>query len=397
VAYEPYSNERGILATSFWGAMESKLTEPEMAALVDRPEFDARLSEETGKLIHDVGERVFETMMSSFSQTVAANQKIRRNFEATVERVWGKPLNLMHGLYGICTEVGQDFNVRYRDRAYDEHDYSCQALIRIHARACLVFSEICSLLRSGHASGAYARWRTLHELAVVASFLREHDDDVARRYLEHDSVQIYKAALMHRRYADRINEEPPTDEEFERAKRDYDDLVAKYGREFKRDYGWAASVLPDDGRTFAEVELATKMDHMRPYYRMASHAIHPNARGLFFDLGVGDDEDLMLAGPSTRGMADPGMGATIALFQTTVSLLNERPDVDEVVTMLVLQRLVPQIEDSLIEASNAHDKEAERRREERDGFTPGIPSDHGFVWRRRLGEALAKLGIHNRR
>lgn len=372
---ERYPDERGILATSFWTAMESMFASPEMADLADRPDFDARVSEGTGKLIEDVSDRVFETMMSSFSETVAANQQMRRNFEATVERVWGEPLALMYGLYGICTEVGQDFNERYRDRAYDEDDYSCQALIRLHARACLVFSEVCALLRSGHASGAHARWRTLHELAVVAAFLREHGDEIARRYLEHDWVQIYKAALMHRRYADRINEEPPSDEEFEAAKRHRDELVAKYGRDFKRDYGWAESIITGNGGTFAEIELVTRMDHMRPYYKMASHAIHPNARGLFFDLGVGDDEELMLAGPSTRGLADPGMGATIALFQTTVSLLSERSDIDEVVTMLVLQRLVPQIEDSLMEASNAHDEEAERRRAERDDFTPGIPSD----------------------
>jgi hypothetical protein len=114
---------------------------------------------------------------------------------------------------------------------------------------------------------------------------------------------------------------------------------------------------------------------MRPYYKMASHAIHPNARALFFDLGLGDDENLMLAGPSTGGLADPGMGATIALYQATVALLNERPDIDELVTMLVLQRMVPLIEDALLEASDAHDAEVDRRRAERDDFTPGIPAD----------------------
>jgi hypothetical protein len=38
-------------------------------------------------------------------------------------------------------------------------------------RACLVGSEIYGLPRTGHAAGAQARWRTLHELAVVASTL----------------------------------------------------------------------------------------------------------------------------------------------------------------------------------------------------------------------------------
>lgn len=43
--------------------------------------------------------------------------------------------------------------------------------------------------------------------------------------------------------------------------------------------------------------------------------------------------------------------------------------------MLVLQRMVPVIEDALLEASDAHDAEVDRRRVERDDFTPGIPAD----------------------
>ena len=120
-----------------------------------------------------------------------------------------------------------------------------------------------------------------------------------------------------------------------------------------------------------------------------------NARGSFFDLGLGEDENLLLAGPSTRGLADPGMGACVALFQTTVSLLNERPDVDEVVTMLVLQQLVSQIEDALLWANVAHDAEAERRRNERadgDESTPGIPADRRLARLHRLRGALTGWG-----
>ena len=372
---ETYPEERGVLSARFWSTIEKRLAEPKFAQLADKPEFGKALSEQTGEVLEDVSSGVFDTIMAGLTETVEENHGYRRNFEATIERVWGKPLDLLYSLYGICGEVGQEFNRRYRDRAYDEDDYSTQALIRLHARSCLVFSEVLTLLRSGYASGAHARWRTLHEVAVVAFFLREHGDEVAHRYLEHDWIQIYKSALVHRRYAQRLGHDSLTDEEFNESKRHRDELVARYGRDFKRDYGWAASVLPGDGRTFFEIEVAANLDHMRPYYKMASNAIHPNARGLFFDLGLGDDENLMLAGPSTRGLADPGMGAVVALYQTTVALLNERPDVDELVTMLVLQKMIPVIEDALVEANDAHDAEADRRRAERDDFTPGLPPD----------------------
>jgi hypothetical protein len=390
-------DERGALATAFWSAMEKRLADPEFAELTDKPGLAEALSEETGKLLDRVSDNIYDTMMASLPAVVGANHEQRRNFEATLARVWGKPLDLLYAFYGICQEVGQEFNQRYRDRAYDEDDYSCQALIRLHARSCLVFSEVVALLRSGYASGAHARWRTLHEIAVVASFLREHDDDIAQRYLANDAIQAYKSALSYRLYAERLGQDGPTDEEFDEAKRQRDELVARFGSEFKYDYGWAAPVLPGQGRTFAEIEAATELDHMRPYYKMASHAIHPNARALFFDLGLGDDENLMLAGPSTRGLADPGIGATIALYQATVSLLNERPDIDELVTMLVLQRMVPVIEDALMEAHDAHDAEVDRRRAERDDFTPGIPADTPPTRFERLRRGVVGLGAALRR
>lgn len=372
---ETQPDERGVLAKAYWSTLEKRLADPHFAELANDPEFGQALSEQSNELVKKVSSDVLDAVMASVPEVVSENHQFRRHFESTVERVWGKPLDLLYAFYGICIEIGQDCNLRYRDRAHEVDDFSWQAIIRLHARACLVMSEVLSLLRSGHASGAHARWRTMHELAVVAFFLLEQGDEIARRYLEHDGIQAYKSALSHRRYGARLNEEPPTDEEFEKAQRHRDDLVAKYGRDFKRDYGWAASVLPGSGRTFAEVEAATKLDHMRPYYRMASHAIHPNARGLFFDLGLGDDDHLLLAGPSTRGMADPGIGALIALYQTTIALLSERIDVDETVTMLVLQQMVPIIEDTLVKAHDAHEAEVDRRRAERDDFTPGIPAD----------------------
>lgn len=367
--------ERGVFATAFWEAIEARLADPKFAELAETSEFDEAITRATKTMLVEMSKAVFDDVLSSLPQVVAENHDVRRNFEATLDRVWHRPLELMHALQGICTEVGDSANRRYGDRAVELDDFSWQAIVRLHARSCLVASEVLALLRSGLASGAHARWRTLHELAVVASFLREHDDDVARRYLEHDAIQAHKAALSYRRYAERLGGEPLTEEEFIASKRRRDELVLRYGREFKKAYGWAACVLPGDGATFAEIELATKLDHMRPYYKMASHAVHPNARGLFFDLGLSSEENLLLAGPSTRGLADPGMGMCIALNQTTVALLGERPDVDEVVTMLVLQRFLPAIEEALLEADAAHEAEVQRRRRESpsEHEHPGIP------------------------
>lgn len=76
------------------------------------------------------------------------------------------------------------------------------ALTLLHARACLVASEVQSLLRSGHAAGAQARWRTLHELAVIAFVLGNHDRDISERFLQHRQVERHKDALHYQQYCE---------------------------------------------------------------------------------------------------------------------------------------------------------------------------------------------------
>ncbi len=73
--------------------------------------------------------------------------------------------------------------------------------------------EVLCLLKSGLADGAHARWRTAHEIAVVSNFLAANDENVSLRYLEHDVVESHRAMCQYQEYADRLNQEPPTEEE----------------------------------------------------------------------------------------------------------------------------------------------------------------------------------------
>ena len=50
-------------------------------------------------------------------------------------------------------------------------------LIRL-VRACQVTDEIICLLENGFADGAMARWRTLHEIAVVAVVISQHGENL---------------------------------------------------------------------------------------------------------------------------------------------------------------------------------------------------------------------------
>ena len=97
------------------------------------------------------------------------HRRIRRGFERRLFRRWRKALRLYETIMVAAQEAGADFNDKYRAEARQQDDFVFEALVSLHGRASRITSETYALLRTGHADGAQARWRTLHELAVVAS------------------------------------------------------------------------------------------------------------------------------------------------------------------------------------------------------------------------------------
>jgi hypothetical protein len=128
----------------------------------------------------------------------------RRGFETRLARRWGRALDLLATLREIAVEAGDDFNTEFRPEPATAKDFVFEVLTRLHARACQVASEVIILLRSGHADGAHARWRTLHEIAVVGFFVRSHGNDVAERYILHNAIESYRAALGYQEHCTTI-------------------------------------------------------------------------------------------------------------------------------------------------------------------------------------------------
>lgn len=77
---------------------------------------------------------------------------------------------------------------------------------------------------------------------------------------------------------------------------------------------------------------------------MVSQNVHANPKGVFFRLGLyPEGQDILLAGPSNTGLADPGHGTAISLGQITVALLSTRPNIDRLVICNILVRLMGEI------------------------------------------------------
>jgi hypothetical protein len=80
--------------------------------------------------------------------------------------------------------------------------------------------------------------------------------------------------------------------------------------------------------TFRDIEDSVGTDHLRAHYRMASHNVHANPKGVFFKLRLLPEAQLLLAGRSNAGLADPGHGTSISLGQVSSTLLTLQRTLD---------------------------------------------------------------------
>ena len=322
-----------------------------------------KLSKMIKKVIAETLPKSAEILLNELKKTKSKMLKERRNyqegFESRLMWRWQKPLDLLEMFFVMALESGEEFNNKHREEAVRNQDFLFEALTRIHARGCQIFFEIIALLKSGLADGAFARWRSLHELAVISFFLRKHGKNVAERYLAHTIIENYKEAIEYQKYCKRLGYKPLTRIQFQELERSRDAVCAKYGRDFCKNYGWVPSnILPK--RDFKEIEKSIKMDMWRPFYKMACINVHAGSKSLRFRLGLiqGDSlQEVLLAGPSNYGLADPAQNSAISLYQITTCLLSTKPTMERLTIIKAMQKLVREIGDAFCKIQFQIEKE----------------------------------------
>jgi hypothetical protein len=262
-------------------------------------------------------------------------------FKRRLQGRWGPATQSLRMLLTISREFGESLNQETRAGSSDDARYRVEILTRLPARGCQVVEEILALLAAGLADGAMARWRTLHEIAVVALFISRHGEELAERYLLHQCVESKKAAMKYAACHERLGYEAMTPEETKLIDERYAAVIDRYGGDFRSDYGWACEALGNRNPNFDALEASVGLDHWRAHYRMAGHNVHANPKGAIFKLGLLDEVNLLLAGPSNAGLADPGQSAALSLTQLSSALLVLQTTFDNLValrTMLLLER-----------------------------------------------------------
>ena len=275
------------------------------------------------------------------------------SFEKRLYDRWKVPFEGLRMLLTISRELGDSINQEIRELpGASSRKHLIDALVRAHVRGCQITAEIIWLLEAGFADGAMARWRTLHEFAVVALFVSAHGEDLAERYILHDIIESRRAMRDYILCQGRLGYEPIGEDEIEAVEASYKNVIGRFGTNFSRgQYGWAAEQLQISEPTFAHIERAVGADHLRAHYRMAIHNVHANAKGVFFKLGLLDESQVLLAGPSNAGLTDPGHGAALSLMQVSAAVGLLEPTVDNIIAVKMIAALTEEIGEAFMRAN----------------------------------------------
>jgi hypothetical protein len=336
----------------------------EVARVIDR-----FLENQLPAMITNLADRISKKTLKSLKLSWTEEQRLQQaslsGFRSRMEETWGEPLGKLRMLLTIAREWCGEAHEEGSDSGPPDGSRLKKLMVRFLVRSCQVTDEIICLLENGFADGAMARWRTLHEIGVVAAVISKHGEGIVERYLAHQAVESKRAMkkymgcyeqLGYRRLAAR------TVKEVEKA---YNAAIARYGDSFKSDYGWAAHHMKNTRPSFADLEAEVGYARMRAHYQMGNDNVHAGVKSMYVRLGLLTDYDTFLAGRSNAGLTDPAQNAAHTLTQIA-ALVCLAPKLDDLVVANIMQLLREEIPQSLWEADK-------RLRRKNKAFTESRP------------------------
>ena len=185
-----YRSRAGLIVIPFLNALEKD----SKRNIEDYPECDAKeiVNSVFSKAVPQFANLTQPDRAYDLSSELAFIRGNQLRVQRDIQYIWGRPLTMLEVLIEISDEARIELK-RVLTPDIQKNEHSIRALFLLHARGRLVSSEILHLLRAGYANGAYARWRTLYETAIIARFLIDQKwitsrEELAERYLYHQNI-----------------------------------------------------------------------------------------------------------------------------------------------------------------------------------------------------------------
>ncbi len=242
------------------------------------------------KFLDDLAEENLNGFKSDMYESVMSFRAIEQEFLARQEQKWYKAFVASEALYILVVEAVEDYSAYVNSMSDEEKEdkiWEYTALRYIHGRALQQYLEIITLMKNGFADGAYARWRSMYELAVISSFINKYGEKVAKAFID--------ASV--------------TDDRYEWARES--GIFTKKHRYI----------------TFNDIQKNCDMnsDIWQQQYDLANKTVHASPQGTFNRLSTMGDVKVIPIGRSDYGITTPAEHSAISLSQISAFFLTVFP------------------------------------------------------------------------
>ncbi len=318
------------------------------------PEEAMRLYD--GKTIDEAFPHVLTSQLESRLNTLEASRQAMlqehsgymTNIQNGTYLLWKEGLDQLEEFIVLNLDWGTKLINEFNSNGDPEQKHLFSALIKNHSRACLMSEDILHLLKGGFPDAAFARWRSLYEIAVTATFIRLRGEACAEAYLDHEIVDELNCHRLDQELQVARGMKPLSDGCLKDLERACQEMLEKHGKSFKNPFGWAAATLGQKNPQFRDLEVSIGQNHMRVIYKRASHKIHAAANGISTSLGIqsfGPDAP-MLRTPVHEGLRDPAILCAHSLSQTAAAITTLFTNAESLIEMNLFDELISRIEKS---------------------------------------------------
>lgn len=307
-----------------------------------------------GKTIEEAFPHVLKSQLGSRVKNLEADRQAllreRSGYIANIQRgtylMWKEGLDQLEQFIALNLEWGTKLINEFKTNGDPELQHLFAALIKNHSRACLMSEEILHLLKGGFPDAAFARWRSLYEIAVTTAFIRIRGEACAEAYLDHEIVDELKCHQLDLELQSVRGVKPQADGVLKDLETAFREMLGKHGDSFKNTFGWAAESLGLKNPQFTDLERDIGQDHMRVFYKRASHKIHAAANGSSTSLGTQSFgvNAPMLRTPIHEGLRDPAVLCAHSLDQVSAVITTLFNHAECLIEMNLFIELVERIE-----------------------------------------------------
>jgi len=270
------------------------------------------------------------------------DQHIKRTEEAL--RLWGKAIEALDLLRHLVLEWGSEaYTLRTGTFSRGCTAYALQRLIY---RAYEIAGEIVTLARNGYADGALARWRSLHEVCVIAMFLAQRSEKCAEMYLAHHKIEELKIIEVGRE-KNTDGSRVSSNSYWSGLRITKRELSKKFGLNFSKDYGWASIELGRAKTTFKDIEEIVGLDTLRQGYQRANGVVHGGALAALTRVSLGMGGTVRDDTPPAYGCETPISYSASTLSMVVAELCLESDDLDSLTMSLVVHNHAKKVWDEI--------------------------------------------------